>query len=136
MRWFGRLLTHPSPPTNRTSLLPLSLVLLCFAGSLTPPLKQKQCFLPRPSSKNHSAGVPPANANCMQVTSHKPRVVLQPTRPIKVNISSRVLRTTKAYLELLPNSASSIQCPWLKISLLKVAEDKIGPWLKCIKKAC
>ena len=84
MRWFGRLLTHPSPPTNRPSLLPLSLVLLCFAGSLTPPLKQKQCFLPRPSSKNHSAGVPPANANCMQVTSHKPRVVLQPTRPIKV----------------------------------------------------
>ena len=82
-----------------------------YKSALTPPLKQKQCFLPRPSSKNHSAGVPPANANCMQVTSHKPRVVLQPTRPIKVNISSRVLRTTKAYLELLPNSASSINSP-------------------------
>ena len=96
-----------------------------YKSTLTPPLKQKQCFLPHPSNKNNSVGVPPANANCMQVTSHKPRVVLQPTRPIKVNISSRVLRTTKAYLELLPNSASSIQCPWLKISLLKVAEDKM-----------
>ena len=68
-----------------------------YKSTLTPPLKQKQCFLPHPSSKNNSAGVPPANANCMQVTSHKPRVVLQPTRPIEVNISSRVPRTTKVH---------------------------------------
>ena len=32
----------PSPPTNRTSLLPLSLVLLCFAGLLPSGVQQQQ----------------------------------------------------------------------------------------------